>query len=482
MLQGIEIVNFESHEHTVIEDLSDRLNLIYGESDSGKSAIVRALRLLAYNEFDPASVRIGSKNCIVKGWTEKGYVKVTRGKENLWEVGKAGEKVRYFEKIGNKVLPEVTEVLGLAMVRLGDIDIPANIMDQAEAHFMLNELAGKEASGSIRAQVVDEISGLSGIEGLIKEVSLDRHRAGREVKEQEDKAQELRGKMHAPATLDAEEALLSQVEGLLKVHEDNGLAIEALAAVLAEFQTVSEEMKERDAELRGLPNSRMVSAVIDRAAKAAQKVNLMTALDGEWQGERSSCLSLELMVSKIPDTAGAHELLVDAAQKAQRANRLSGLLSDIAMVRALLVNNQDEMKKFGDLDAAAKATEDADDALSIAGQMRGLVGDWEDAVRAFDFSKREAEELPDFMAAKAALELAKQTTGIIAALRDFQAEIQDEHEARECLVREQKLAESSVVAVQKELQELMMSVTVCPLSGEPVSASCFPGMRFPVEE
>jgi AAA15 family ATPase/GTPase len=66
MLKSIEIWNFESHEHTLIDNLSEGLNLICGESNAGKTSIVRALRLVAYNEFDPDSLRVGAKTCKVR--------------------------------------------------------------------------------------------------------------------------------------------------------------------------------------------------------------------------------------------------------------------------------------------------------------------------------------------------------------------------------------------------------------------------------
>ena len=48
-IKKIIIDNFQSHEHTEIE-FGPGLNVIVGPSDYGKSAVVRALRWVLYNE------------------------------------------------------------------------------------------------------------------------------------------------------------------------------------------------------------------------------------------------------------------------------------------------------------------------------------------------------------------------------------------------------------------------------------------------
>ena len=45
----LHLINFQSHLNTVIE-LHPGLNILVGESDQGKTAIIRALRWLFYNE------------------------------------------------------------------------------------------------------------------------------------------------------------------------------------------------------------------------------------------------------------------------------------------------------------------------------------------------------------------------------------------------------------------------------------------------
>jgi len=282
MLKRIEVWDFEIHEHTVLEDFDPGLNLIFGESDSGKTSLVRALKLAAYNIFDPKSVRTGAKNCKVRVDTERGYVMVTRGKDNIWEVCKVGETPTTYEKIGKNILQDAAEIIGLHLITLGDLTLPVNVMDQAEGHFMLNELGGNDASGSMRAQIVDEISGLSGIEGLIKEVSLDRHRFSRAVKDSEDRALEIRGRMHDKQALESEEHLLGEVSALVSIHDGNVKSIESLAEIFEVHAEASEEVDRLQTELISLPNTKIAQATLLRAERAIARAAAMTSLHADY--------------------------------------------------------------------------------------------------------------------------------------------------------------------------------------------------------
>ncbi len=425
MLLEIELWDFESHEHSLFSGLAPGLNLIFGESDSGKTAAVRALRLIAYNEFDPRSVRTGCKNCQVKVTTERGYVKVTRGKDNLWEVCKNGQKMRPFNKIGVKVLPEVTEILGLSMVKLGDVEIPANIMDQAEGHFMLNELAGTEASGSLRAQVVDEISGLSGIEGLIKDVSLDRHRAGRDVKEQEEKAQGLRARMHDVKALAAEKAALDEADALLTRRDENISITDALAEILEQHHSVTQEMGGLETKMKALPNTKMLTAILDRASNAATKAGDMEQVLSDW---------------------------TDVSREKEDLEQEASFMPDLKKVRA-------------DIDRA-------DTAATRAGKMRTMFSEWEAEQAALEGLETELSTSVDVEAARQAIQDADEAWQVIEAMQDVLAEHTGAKAQVQVFLDEQFSLGKSIKAEQAELNRLLASVKVCPLTGGPVSASC----------
>lgn len=221
MIKSVEIKNFENHEHTVFTDFSPNFNLICGPSDCGKTAVIRAIKTVSFNEFNAGSVRIGAKYCEITITTERGIVTARRGKNiNEWDVTPIGKETVYYKSAGKGILEDVAEIIGLKVIQLGDIKIKVNVMDQLESHFMMSEIEGKEASGSLRAQIIDEISGLSGIEPLIKEIGTDHLRLKKEVTALEEENSELIDKLHKEEELQKEEEVLSQAEALLKKNVD----------------------------------------------------------------------------------------------------------------------------------------------------------------------------------------------------------------------------------------------------------------------
>jgi len=303
MLRSIELWDFESHEHTLIDDLSAALNAFVGDSNVGKTSIVRALMLVAYNEFDPDSVRVGARRCKVKVVTDKGSVKVTRGpKDNLWEIKRPGQPDLELDKVGRVAAPpQAGEVVGLSMVKLGDVNVPVNIMDQLESHFMLSGIGDKTATGSVRAQIVDEISGLSGIEGVIKGVSLDNTRNGRELKRLEKQVDETSAKMYDEDVLDRESRILGTARDSLEEQYEALKASDVCQQFSDEWDRACSAARDVESELAAIPD-------IDRAERLTQEaVDFIGASrDAVYMCEQAETVKLQMRdcmvaLNAIPD-------------------------------------------------------------------------------------------------------------------------------------------------------------------------------------
>jgi DNA repair exonuclease SbcCD ATPase subunit len=320
MLKRIELWNWESHEHTVVDDLDPGFNLIHGESNAGKTAIIRALKLVAYNKFDPKSVRVGCKTCTVEVETERGVVRVERGKGvNIWTITGYSKPL---ENVGKKPVPEAQEILGMRMVELGDLEVPVNIMDQAETHFLLRGLGNKDTSGSVRAQVVDEISGLSGIEGLIKEVSLDNHRWGRQIKQLEDRAAELADQLHDEQTLKAEEMLLGTVQKHIEIRDDSNEAVAVLTELMEEHARVAQEAADAREEFDALPDTAKATTLLDGARTAWDKAEAAAALHKTYEVDIVLLTTHRKQAKAIPDVTAAQKA-IDTAEAIR--GRLEGI-------------------------------------------------------------------------------------------------------------------------------------------------------------
>lgn len=81
MITRIELTNFMSHRHTVIEP-SAGLTVLVGPNNVGKSAVVAAMQILCQNETATHVLRHGERECSVSVQTDDGHSVVWRRKNS----------------------------------------------------------------------------------------------------------------------------------------------------------------------------------------------------------------------------------------------------------------------------------------------------------------------------------------------------------------------------------------------------------------
>lgn len=143
MIKQLTIENFKSHKHTELNFVPG-VNVIIGESDSGKSAIIGAFRLALKNRPSGDGYR-SHWGGDVKVTVTTDEIEVERGKdkENYYKVGPL--KLTAFK---TEVPTEVQNAL-----RLSDI----NLQTQFSSHFLLSETPGEVAVYFNRIAGIDQI-------------------------------------------------------------------------------------------------------------------------------------------------------------------------------------------------------------------------------------------------------------------------------------------------------------------------------------
>lgn len=194
MIKSIEIKNFEAHEDTNVE-FSNGFNLIVGESDSGKSSIIRSAAAVVNNQWTKEMVRTGCNSCKIRMETEKGWVECERGEKiNNWKCFD-GNSIQEYKKVGIKVPDQVVEILGMGERDRGDVKELPNFMFQLEKHYMLSEVDGKKATSNLVARMMDNAIGLGGMEDLIRDLSSDLLKDKKWLTEKSNEITELKGEI-----------------------------------------------------------------------------------------------------------------------------------------------------------------------------------------------------------------------------------------------------------------------------------------------
>ncbi len=154
MIDTIELNDWESHKHTILE-LSETVTVILGQSHNGKSSIVRAFDWVQNNR--PVSTSYfprGKKKpkSIVSILKDESFISRVRTKSKNYYETKDGE----FKALRSGVPVQVTDFLGMTEI---------NLQLQKDVHYMLTDTPG------VRAKRLNDIAGLSEMDKAIDAVN-----------------------------------------------------------------------------------------------------------------------------------------------------------------------------------------------------------------------------------------------------------------------------------------------------------------------
>lgn len=177
MIQKLTIQNFQSHAKTELE-FSTGVNVIVGSTDSGKTAIIRALRWLIWNRPSGDSIRSNrGGDTSVKLQTDEDII-ITRfkGKTDSYISHVTGEEDVEFKAFGTSVPEEIINLLNINEI---------NIQQQLDSPFLLTETPGAVASHFNKVAKLDKIdSSLQKVNSFIRELTSEiKYKEEQEVKQ-----------------------------------------------------------------------------------------------------------------------------------------------------------------------------------------------------------------------------------------------------------------------------------------------------------
>lgn len=155
-IEKLTIKNFQSHQDSVLS-FDPGVNVIIGSSDSGKSAILRAINLVIKNEPRGTSyIRLGCKEALISIKTGENLItRIRSKKDNIYKLNN-----QEFRAFSQAVPLPISEVLNCPDI---------NISRQLDAPFLLSLSPGDIAKKLNEIANLDLIdSSLSAINSLIK--------------------------------------------------------------------------------------------------------------------------------------------------------------------------------------------------------------------------------------------------------------------------------------------------------------------------
>jgi DNA repair protein SbcC/Rad50 len=257
MIQEIHIENFQSHKNTTLE-LHPGVNVITGTSDSGKSAIKRAIKKLRWNK------PTGDSFCSNWGGITKieiladdayiGYIK--NGSESEYILGDI-----HFKAFGSSVPEEIQKALNITEV---------NLQQQLDSPFLLTDSSGAVASHFNKIAKLDKIDKTR--EGIESEL---RRLKGKKKSKEEDLVK-FEKKLNSYPNLDLIEIELEELEELENKRNLVSNAKKRLASVVVKIDAVDDEINE---ESKLLKFEKDVDRILGRVEKKRNLNDRILTLD-----------------------------------------------------------------------------------------------------------------------------------------------------------------------------------------------------------
>lgn len=153
-INRMEIINFQSHDYTDLY-FDNGVNVIIGPSDSGKTAIIRAMKWVLFNEpSGSAFVKQGTEETKVLLYFSDGTI-IERGrvKNKNYYILSYKDKVERFEGFGQNMPMDISEASGIRKTSLNGQNLLISIADQLESPFLIAE------SPSVKSTAIGALAG-----------------------------------------------------------------------------------------------------------------------------------------------------------------------------------------------------------------------------------------------------------------------------------------------------------------------------------
>lgn len=166
MIKQVEINNFQSHKHTII-NFDSGVNIFTGSSDCGKSAIIRAIRWVVYGKprGDGFRSHWGGDTRVKITLDNDDYVeRVRTNAEGIYILSLSGKKTE-FRAFGNDIPVEVVQALNFDEY---------NLQQQSDSPFLISNTAGEVATHFNNMANLEQIgSSLRYVQSEIRQITQD---------------------------------------------------------------------------------------------------------------------------------------------------------------------------------------------------------------------------------------------------------------------------------------------------------------------
>lgn len=228
MIKSVQIQNFQSHKSTELQ-FDPGVNVIIGSSDSGKSAILRAMLWAIFNRPSGESFKSywGGDTSVDIELEDKSIFR-EKGKENLYIV--FGNNINTpFKAFGTSVPEEIESLLNISDI---------NVQRQMDAPFLLSSTPGEVGrilNQAVRLDIIDRAQ--SNIKSTLKQEKNSLSNTQNTIEDKQEELKKYKWLPKAEGCIIKLETVASQISQMASLTAD-------LSRVIDDINTIDSSMKE----------------------------------------------------------------------------------------------------------------------------------------------------------------------------------------------------------------------------------------------
>ena len=347
----VEAINFQSLKHIVVK-LVNGSNAFVGESNSGKTALIRAIRWCLLNKPNGDSyITKGEKEATV-------YVSLSNGKKverrkslsgtNLYRIHENGEVIGEYTGFGTNPPPEVIEAHGIVPIAG---DIYCQFAQQLEAPFLLSLRPAKRADVLGNMEELKRIDmALIGVNDDIRQNNKNKKELKKTNKHLNKKKMELEAEtMRAQSKIEALTALKQGLNLKLKLRSFLSEQLVRLREIHELIDNLNKEMEKSSRIVEKMP--RDLEQRINYFKSVSQHTNRLKNIQDELKTiqimKDDQLRELDSLKGTIEKKVAEFQQLYSAVKKLKDNERLQDEIKDSFSDRVAALNIQPLEKEIG---------------------------------------------------------------------------------------------------------------------------------------
>ncbi len=459
----IEIHNFQSHARTVIEPApAGGLTVITGPSDNGKSAIVRALKWLYYNDqpqgddFCRAGCDFVEAN--IETTSDRHVTRRRTSSTNRYIVdGKKYEGFRYSVPI------EVQQATSVRPVRLDNDNIQANIAGQLEAPFL-----GNSISAPARAKALGKLAGAEVIDQANRDLGTDLHRAKQEVKRLEAEVEKLE---QQAAQYDYLPALADRLEQLKQLDEQIRTAQERMRQLTPyrqRLQGLGDQKSSLLAVLNSLGNPEKAAIKWTEAEHNVARRRQLARLMNQSAEVNQQTKVLQASIAAIGDPEQAASRLERAQSAHSMSSRLFPLATSLRVLHHTITEAHETVNSASGTEAALTNWQTAAVSANRLNQLQRLNGTLGQTTEQY----RLLSDQLDTSSEIASLKVPASELNLLNQLKAISIRLSDTKQAYNSAMGTHGLATQTLEKATELYKNTLLEAGRCPLCGSEIQDDC----------